>query len=46
MAHLNAVILLTRPFFFYVVTAAVSNHPETSAKTPRNGTVVRLANAC
>ena len=45
MAHLNSVILLTRPFFFYVVTTAVSNHPA-SAKTARNGTVVRLANAC
>lgn len=45
MAHLNSVILLTRPFFFYVVTASVSNHPA-SAKTAKNGTVARLANAC
>jgi hypothetical protein len=45
MAHLNSVILLTRPFFFYVVTAAVSNHAA-STKTTRNGTVARLANAC
>lgn len=46
-AHLNAVILLSRPFFFYVVASAVTN--QTPAPMPprkASGTVARLARAC
>jgi Fungal specific transcription factor domain len=48
LAHLNAVILLTRPFLLYVVATAVTNESP-SAIPPKHqarGTVARLARAC
>jgi len=48
LAHLNAVILLTRPFFFYVVATAVTSEGASivSPKESSKGTVARLARAC
>lgn len=48
MAHLNAVILLSRPFFFFVVAAAVTSQTPSSLPPRGNarGTVARLARAC
>src|SRR5271170_1846387 len=47
LAHLNAVILLTRPFFFYVVaTAAASQNPADVQKNHARGTAQRLGQAC
>lgn len=47
LAHLNAVILLTRPFFLYVVaTAAASQTPADVQKNHARGTAQRLAQAC
>jgi len=48
LSHLHAVILLSRPFFFYVVATAVTNRPAGSASPAETtrGTVARLARAC
>jgi Fungal specific transcription factor domain len=47
LAHLNAVILLTRPFFFYLVTFTVTHRTETiPGKDPASGTVLCLAATC
>jgi hypothetical protein len=48
LAHLNAVILLTRPFFFYIVATAVTKNVPSAfpAKAQARGTVARLARAC
>lgn len=44
LAHLNAVILLTRPFFLYVVATAAAS--ETPVENHARGTAQRLAQAC
>jgi len=47
LSHLNAVILLTRPFFFYVVASEVTQGiPPGPKEATAKGTVGRLARAC
>ena len=47
LAHLNAVILLTRPFFCYVVsTEVMKGTPPGPSEATAKGTVARLAKAC
>jgi hypothetical protein len=47
LAHLNAVILLTRPFFFDMVATAVKKTPPGGiTKAQTDGIVARLARAC
>ena len=48
MAHLNAIILLSRPFFFFVVATAVTSQTPSSIPPRGNArsTVARLARAC